>query len=73
MRPAEVHRRAALRQKVPVRLPRGLADGLFDGLFAAMTSDRDRALLAFYVSTGARANLLLNRLETFTGATWQQR
>ncbi len=59
MRMPEVHRRAALRQTVPVRLPRGLPDRLFDALFAAMTSDRDRALLAFYVSTGARASELL--------------
>jgi site-specific recombinase XerD len=32
---------------------------LFNELFAAMGSDRDRALLAFYVSTGARASELL--------------
>lgn len=52
-------RRAPLRQKMPDRLPRGLPDHLFDELFAAMGCDRDRALLAFYVSTGARAGELL--------------
>jgi site-specific recombinase XerD len=55
----ERHRRAPLRQKIPVRVPRGLPDDLFDALFATMGCDRDRALLAFYVSTGARASELL--------------
>ena len=55
----ERHRRAPLRQKIPVRVPRGLPDDLFDSLFDAMGCDRDRALLAFYVSTGARASELL--------------
>jgi site-specific recombinase XerD len=59
MRPAERHRRAPLRQKLPARLPRSLPDHLFDALFAVLGSDRDRALLAFYVSTGARASELL--------------
>lgn len=52
-------RRAPLRQKLPERLPRSLPDRLFDALFATLGSDRDRALLAFYVSTGARASELL--------------
>ena len=52
-------RRAPLRQKTPALLPRSLPDHLFDALFAVMRSDRDRALLAFYVSTGARAAELL--------------
>lgn len=51
--------RAPLRQRLPERLPRSLPDHLFDALFAAMGCDRDRALLAFYVSTGARASELL--------------
>ena len=51
--------RAPLRQKLPERLPRSLPDHLFDALFAVMGCDRDRALLAFYVSTGARASELL--------------
>lgn len=59
MQPFERHRRAPLRQKVPTRLPRSLPDHLFDGLFAVLGSDRDRALIAFYVSTGARASELL--------------
>jgi site-specific recombinase XerD len=52
-------RRAPLRQRVPERLPRSIPDGLFDALFATLGSNRDRALLAFFVSTGARASELL--------------
>ena len=59
MQPFAPGRRAPLRQKLPERLPRSLPDGLFDALFAVLGSDRDRALLAFYVSTGARASELL--------------
>lgn len=51
--------RAPFRQKMPERIPRHLSDRLFDELFATLRSDRDRALLAFYVSTGARASELL--------------
>ena len=59
MQPFERHRRAPLRQKLPTRLPRSLPDHLFDALFAVLGSDRDRALVAFYVSSGARASELL--------------
>jgi integrase len=59
MQPFAPGRRAPLRQKLPERVPRSLPDGVFDALFAALGSDRDRALLAFYVSTGARAAELL--------------
>ncbi len=51
--------RAPLRQKQPTVRARGLSDRAFDELFASMGCDRDRALLAFYVSTGARASELL--------------
>lgn len=59
MEPFAPHRRGPYRQKVPERAPRGLSDHLFDELFASLTSNRDRALLAFYVSSGARASELL--------------
>ncbi len=59
MQPQARGRRGPLRQKMPERLPRSLPDHLFDALFAVMGCDRDRALLAFYVSTGARASELL--------------
>lgn len=59
MEPFGSHRRAPLRQKPSPAGSRGLSDRAFDELFAAMGCDRDRALLAFYVSTGARASELL--------------
>ena len=59
MQPFERFRRAPLRQRKSPPEPKGLADHLFDQLFAAMVCDRDRALLAFYVSTGARASEML--------------
>ena len=48
---------------MPRSSPRGLSDTAFNDLFAAMRNDRDRALLAFYVSTGARASELLGVTE----------
>jgi integrase len=52
-------RRARLRPKVPVRRPRAIPDQQWDVLFARMSCTRDRALLACYVSSGARASELL--------------
>jgi hypothetical protein len=52
-------RRARLRQRVPQQTPRAIPDNLWDELFAAMGCHRDRALLEFYVSSGARASELL--------------
>jgi integrase len=57
--PQAQHRRAPLRQKVHDRPPRSIPDELWDELFEAMGNNRDRALLAFYVSSGARATELL--------------
>lgn len=59
MEPVPAFRRAPLRQKMPKRAPRSIPDALWDELFASMGNDRDRALLAFYVSSGARATELL--------------
>lgn len=36
-----------------------IPDDAFDDLFAALSSHRDRALVAFYVSAGVRASELL--------------
>ena len=47
------------RPTVPRRIPRAIPDGWFDRLFASLPSDRDRALVAFWISTGARAAELL--------------
>lgn len=56
---APPYRRARLRPRQGSRVVRSIPDGLFDDLFARMRCDRDRALLAFYVSSGARASELL--------------
>ena len=63
MRPFARNRRARLRQKTAKTIPHGLPDHAFDALFAVLRNDRDRALLAFYVSTGARASELLTVTE----------
>ena len=55
------HERAGLyRPKVPTRVPRSVPDEVFNEIFAQLPSNRDRALVAFYVSTGARASELLS-------------
>jgi integrase len=59
LEPVPMVRRARLRQRVPQQVPRSIPDHLWDELFAAMGCDRDRALLEFYVSSGARASELL--------------
>jgi integrase len=52
-------RRAEYQPKEPRRIPRSIPDQAFNELFAALTTNRDRALIAFYISTGARASELL--------------
>jgi len=47
------------RPVVPRRIPRAIPDGWFNQLFAALPSSRDRALVAFWISTGTRASELL--------------
>src|SRR6266545_2999942 len=47
------------RPTVPRRIPRAIPDDRFNELFAALSSNRDRAFVAFWVSTGARASELL--------------
>jgi integrase len=59
MQPHEVGRRADFRPKLPHRAPPFVPDQAFNDLFAAMPSNRDRAILAFYISTAARASELL--------------
>jgi len=61
--PMEPHRNERVglyRPRVPVRVPRAIPDDEFNEIFARLPSDRDRALVAFYVSTGARASELLS-------------
>jgi integrase len=55
------HERGGLyRPRVAVRVPRSVPDDEFNEIFAKLPSHRDRALVAFYVSTGARASELLS-------------
>jgi integrase len=52
-------RRAAYQPKEPKPAPRSIPDQAFNELFAGLASNRDRALIAFWISTGARAAELL--------------
>ena len=54
-----VLRRQPLRQREAHRVPRSIPDEKFNDLFRRLRSNRDRALVAFYVSSGARASELL--------------
>lgn len=47
------------RPTVPKRIPRRIPDDKYAEVFAGLRSHRDRALLAFWVATGARAEELL--------------
>lgn len=59
LEPIRAVRRSPLRQKVPTQQPRSIPDERWRELFDAMSCTRDRALLACYVSSGARASELL--------------
>jgi integrase len=59
MEPFRAERTGRYRPKTPRRIPRQIPDEKFDELFAGLGSHRDRALVAFWVSTGARAAELL--------------
>ncbi|MEU1204846.1 tyrosine-type recombinase/integrase [Nocardia sp. NPDC005825] len=59
MEPFAGSRRGKYRQRVPRQLPRSIPDQAVDNLFSALRSDRDRALVAFYLSSGVRASELL--------------
>jgi integrase len=60
MEPYHPERSGLYRPAVPSRIPRSVPDEEFNEIFAALRSHRDRALVAFYVSTGARASELLS-------------
>ena len=60
MEPSRNERSGRYRPSVPVRVPRAIPDEQFNEIFAQLRSNRDRALVAFYVSTGARASELLS-------------
>lgn len=60
MDPPRNERIGLYRPRVAVRVPRSVPDDEFNEIFARLPSHRDRALVAFYVSTGARASELLS-------------
>jgi site-specific recombinase XerD len=60
MEPFRNERAGLYRPRVPSRVPRSVPDAEFNEIFARLPSHRDRALVAFYVSTGARASELLS-------------
>jgi site-specific recombinase XerD len=62
MEPYRNERAGLYRPRVPARVPRSLPDDEFNEIFARLPSHRDRALVAFYVSTGARASELLSAI-----------
>jgi site-specific recombinase XerD len=59
MQPWRPERVGRYRPRVPRRVPRAIPDDRFNELFAALSSNRDRALVAFWISTGVRASELL--------------
>lgn len=59
MEPFRNVRAGLYRPRLPGRIPRQIPDEKFNELFAALGSDRDRALVAFWISTAARASELL--------------
>ncbi len=62
MEPFCQQRSGLFRPRLAPRRPRRIPDDKFNELFALLGSDRDRALVAFWVSTGARASELLGAL-----------
>ena len=60
MEPYRDQRAGLYRPRLPSRVPRSIPDEDFNEIFARLPSHRDRALVAFYVSTGARASELLS-------------
>ena len=60
MEPFRNERAGLYRPRVSSRVPRAVSDEEFNDIFARLPSNRDRALVAFYVSTGARASELLS-------------
>jgi integrase len=63
MEPYRKERAGLYRPRVPKRIPRSIPDEEFNEIFARLPSHRDRALVCFYVSTGARASELLSAVQ----------
>lgn len=54
-----LRRRATYRQRVPKPVWRAIPDDAADSLFGVLRSNRDRALVSFWLSSGVRASELL--------------
>jgi site-specific recombinase XerD len=59
MDPITNTRRASFRQKDPKQHPRSIPEALEADLFSTLSSNRDRALVSFYITSGARPSELL--------------
>ena len=64
MEPYQVEKTGLYRPRPRRRIPRSIPDEQFNEIFARLPSNRDRALVAFYVSTGARASELLSATQS---------
>ncbi|MDP9847376.1 tyrosine-type recombinase/integrase [Streptosporangium lutulentum] len=63
MEPFRRERVGRYRPKLPARIPKRVPDDQFNKIFAGLKYHRDRALVAFWVSTGARAEELLDSFQ----------
>ena len=68
MDPYRGERSGRYRPRLARRAPHHIPEEKFNELFAALGSHRDRALVAFWVSTGARASELLGLLRDMKGS-----
>ena len=59
LEPFRLHRRGAYRQKHPGAAPRAVPEEVVEDLFGVLDCNRDRALFAMFLSSGARAGELL--------------
>jgi integrase len=59
MEPRRALKSGLFRLRLGQRIPRAIPDEKLDELFAGLSCNRDRALVAFWLSTGARASELL--------------
>lgn len=64
MNPFPKQKAGLYRPTVPKRVPKQIPDAVFNDLFARLGSHRDRALVAFWVSAGARASELLGAVRS---------
>ncbi|MFI5966954.1 tyrosine-type recombinase/integrase [Streptomyces asoensis] len=63
-KPLAPTRSGRYRPTVPKRRPRRIPDDKYAEIFGGLRSDRDRALLSFWTSTGARAEELLTSCQS---------